>query len=83
MEEKISQLKQRLGEITDLNHASSVLGWDQLTYMPAGGAEARGRQSATLARIAQEKQTDEALGKLIEELLLMLRVCLKAIQTKP
>jgi carboxypeptidase Taq len=69
MEEKLNQLKLRLGEITDLNHASSVLGWDQLTYMPAGGAEARGRQSATLARIAQEKQTDEALGKMIEELL--------------
>ncbi len=69
MEAKLNELKQRLGEIADLNNAASVLSWDQLTHMPPGGAEARGRQLATLARIAQEKQTDEALGKLIDELL--------------
>ena len=69
MESKITALKQRLEEISDLNNAAALLGWDQLTHMPPGGAEARGRQSATLARIAQERQMDEALGKLIEELL--------------
>ncbi|HMN61506.1 MAG TPA: hypothetical protein PJ988_14130, partial [Anaerolinea sp.] len=28
--------------------ATAVLGWDQLTNMPPGGAEARGRQMGTL-----------------------------------
>ncbi len=69
MEEKLQDLKQRLSEIHDLEMANAVLGWDQLTYMPPGGAEARGRQMATLARLAQEKMTDPGLGKLIEELL--------------
>jgi carboxypeptidase Taq len=69
MTEKIIELKQRLAEIADLEMANAVLGWDQLTFMPTGGAEARGRQSATLARLAQERGTDEVLGKLIDDLL--------------
>jgi len=38
------ELKQRLREISDLNAAGDVLNWDQATYMPEGGAGARGRQ---------------------------------------
>jgi carboxypeptidase Taq len=45
-----------------------VLDWDQATYMPSGGAESRGRQLATLARIAHERSVDDALGKLLETL---------------
>jgi len=29
MSEKLEQLKERLGEVSDINHAASVLGWDQ------------------------------------------------------
>ncbi len=36
--------------------------------MPPGGATARGRQSALLARLTQEKSIDPALGKLLDEL---------------
>ncbi len=36
--------------------------------MPAGGATARGRQGATLSRLAHEKAVDPALGKLIDQL---------------
>ena len=36
--------------------------------MPKGGAGARGRQGATLARLAHEKSVAPALGKLIDEL---------------
>ena len=68
MEEKLNELKMRLMEIDDLNHANSVLGWDQATYMPAGGAAARGRQMATLGRLAQEKFVDPAIGRLLDEL---------------
>jgi len=43
-EQMLVELKQRLREISDLNAAGDVLNWDQATYMPEGGAGARGRQ---------------------------------------
>ncbi len=68
MSEKLDELKERLQEITDISSALQVLSWDQLTYMPKGGAKARGRQQATLSKIAHQKFTDPALGKLLEDL---------------
>lgn len=68
MEAQFEELQARLREVNDLESASALLGWDQTTYMPPGGAEARGRQMATLARIAHEKFTDDAVGKLLDEL---------------
>jgi carboxypeptidase Taq len=68
MEKKLQDLKTRLVEINDLNSAAALLSWDQSTYMPPGGAEARGRQMATLGKLAQEKLVDPAIGKLLDEL---------------
>lgn len=68
METKLAELKTRLAEIYDLNMTGSLLFWDQSTYMPSGGAAARGRQQATLAMITQEKSIDPALGKLLDDL---------------
>lgn len=68
MEKKLAELKIRLAEINDLDMAGSLLNWDQSTYMPSGGAEARGRQMATLAKISQEKFIDAAVGKLLDDL---------------
>jgi len=68
VEKKFNELKKRLREVDNLNSAAAVLGWDQATYMPPGGAEARGRQLATLASLAQEKFIDPAVGKLLDEL---------------
>ncbi len=68
MEEKYAELKNRLSEINDINAATAVLSWDQTTYMPPGGAAARGRQMATLGRLSHEKFTDAAIGKLLDEL---------------
>jgi carboxypeptidase Taq len=68
MDKRFGELRERLQEIYDLGGAASVLGWDQSTYMPKGGAMARGRQTALLARLSHEKQTDPALGRLIDEL---------------
>ena len=65
MEAKLNELKARLAEIVDIDFANAVLGWDQNTFMPSGGAAARGRQSATLAKLSQEKMIDPALGKLL------------------
>src|SRR5215813_11600272 len=67
-EDRLAELKRRLLEISDLGAASSVLSWDQATYMPKGGAAARGRQGATLQRLAHEKFIDPALGRLIDGL---------------
>jgi len=68
MEQKIQQLRTLLEEITDLNYISALLGWDQQTYMPSGGAEARGNQLALLGRLAHERSTSAELGKLLDEL---------------
>ena len=67
-EDKLNELKTRMQEVGDLNSAGAVLSWDQSTYMPAGGAPARGRQMAILGRIAQEKFIDPAVGKLLDDL---------------
>jgi carboxypeptidase Taq len=68
MLEKYQTLLARLREINDIHSAASVLSWDQAAFMPPGGAEARGRQLATLGRIGQEKFVDPAIGRLLDEL---------------
>ncbi len=68
MSEKLNKLKELLGEVQDLRNASAILGWDQQTYMPQGGAEARGYQLATLGKLAQIKFTSDEVGKLLDEL---------------
>lgn len=68
MDKQLQELKARLIEIDDLNAAGAVLSWDQSTYMPPAGAAARGRQMATLGRLAHEKFTDPAVGRLLDAL---------------
>ena len=68
MREKYQELLAKLHEVDDIQMAVSVLNWDQTTYMPPGGAEARGRQIATLGRLSQEKFIDPAIGRLLDEL---------------
>src|SRR5262245_2607773 len=67
-EDKLAELRRRLLEISDLGGASSVLSWDQATYMPRGGATARARQCATLSRLVHEKFTDPEVGRLLDDL---------------
>ena len=67
MSEKLNQLKELLGEVSDIGRAASVLDWDQQVNMPPMGGEARGQQLATLGKIAQEKFTSDEVGRLIEE----------------
>jgi carboxypeptidase Taq len=68
MEDKLNELKTRLGEIRDLNHASALLGWDQQTYMPPGGAAARAEQLATLQKTAHAWFIADEIGELLEAL---------------
>ena len=67
-ETHLKDLKSRLLEISDIGSAAAVLGWDQSTYMPAGGAVARGRQMSRLSEIAHKKRIDQAIGRLLDKL---------------
>ena len=64
----LAELKARCREVSDLYSAGSVLQWDQATYMPPGGAEARGRQIAMLAQLAHERLVAPAMGRLVDAL---------------
>jgi carboxypeptidase Taq len=66
MPEALPLLRARLAEVSDLHRAAAVLEWDQETYMPPGGAEARAAQVATLRRLAHERFTDDAVGAWLE-----------------
>ncbi len=68
MSHKLNHLKELLGEVQDLHGAASLLDWDQNTYMPEGGSEARGQQLATLGKIAHQKATSPEVGSLLEDL---------------
>jgi carboxypeptidase Taq len=68
MESKLKQLKTLLGEVADLRAVSALLGWDQQTYMPPGGAEDRGNQLATIDQLSHVKFTSDEVGKLLDEL---------------
>ncbi len=66
--DKFNELKSRLALVHDLNMAGAVLSWDNETYMPPGGAEARAQQMGTLNSLAHEKFTSDEIGKLLDEL---------------
>jgi carboxypeptidase Taq len=63
---ELEQLRARLAEIRHIRAAAGVLGWDQSTYLPPGARAARGRHMSTLSRIAHEKATDPAVGRLLD-----------------
>jgi len=62
----LDTLKARLLEVDDLSNAAALLRWDQTTYMPPEGAPARGRQLATLSRLAHELFTNAETGRLLD-----------------
>jgi carboxypeptidase Taq len=66
--EPFVRLRARLARVTDLDYAASVLGWDQETMMPPGGAAARADQIATLQTLAHRHFTDPEVGSLLTEL---------------
>jgi carboxypeptidase Taq len=63
-----NQYKTNLQKIADIKYASAVLQWDQETYLPQKGNDARGRQIATLNEMAHEHFVDPALGILLNNL---------------
>jgi carboxypeptidase Taq len=63
----LETLRERIGEIEDLDRASSLLGWDQQVKMPPGGAGVRAEQLATLGRLSHETLTSDEMGRLLDE----------------
>jgi carboxypeptidase Taq len=63
---RLDELRERLGEISDLGRARALLSWDEHTHMPPAGIEPRAEQLATLARIRHELFVSDELGRLIE-----------------
>ncbi len=63
--EAYNALTQLSREVATLASCSAVLGWDEQTYMPAGGAEHRGVQMAILAGLQHERATNPRIGELL------------------
>lgn len=68
MEAKLKRLKNILAKVMDLQYSQAVLGWDQQTSMPTGGAADRAEQLATLAELSHNLFTSDEVGELLEEL---------------
>ncbi|WP_298724149.1 carboxypeptidase M32 [uncultured Ferrovibrio sp.] len=60
-------LEQRFRRIAAVNGALAMLGWDQSTMMPEGGAKVRSEQMAVLSVVRHEWITDPKLGDLLGE----------------
>ncbi|NMB55794.1 MAG: carboxypeptidase M32 [Leptolinea sp.] len=65
--DSLDQLKTLLGEVYDLNSTLALMGWDQQTYMPGGGAGERGLAMATISRIMHLKIVSDEMQKCLAE----------------
>lgn len=68
MSAKLDRLKEILAEVADVRSAAALLSWDQQTYMPAGGNDARGQQLGSLGKIAHDLATTDEVGRLLSDL---------------
>lgn len=62
-----NDLLRELKELSLLGSTMSVLGWDEQTYMPAGGAAHRADQYSLLARMWHERFTSPRMGDLLAQ----------------
>jgi carboxypeptidase Taq len=65
--EAYDELLRRAREEALLDSCTSVLAWDEETYMPPGGAEHRAAQLAQLAGLTHERSVDPRVGELLEQ----------------
>lgn len=66
MSDTLTALKSRLADVNALHSAISIFEWDQQTYMPKGGAEARAEHVGILSRMAHETFTADETRKLLD-----------------
>lgn len=67
-DELYSELTRLLRETAVLGSCSSVLGWDEQTFMPRGGAQFRSEQLGMIAGMTHERATSPRIGELLSEL---------------
>lgn len=60
-------LAEQVAEINDLLVTLNILTWDMNTQMPPGGVQTRGKQLATLGKVAREKLLSKALRSALEQ----------------
>ncbi|HEX2533618.1 MAG TPA: carboxypeptidase M32 [Chitinophagaceae bacterium] len=63
------QYQEKMRRIADIRNATALLQWDQETYLPPKGAAFRGQQISTLSELSHNLFTEEALGRLLQDLL--------------
>lgn len=64
----LDELVSRLRGTAALASCSALLGWDEQTYLPPGGAGHRAEQLGLLAGMAHQRATDPRIGELLSEL---------------
>ena len=67
MEASFAELKRRLAEIDDLQRTQLLLAWDMEVWMPPSGERSRGAQFATLETIVHDRQIDDRIGELLDD----------------
>ena len=67
-DERVSTLKALLADVIALRQAADLVEWDERVCMPAGGAATHGTMQAALRRLAHERFTSDAIGRLLEDL---------------
>lgn len=66
MSTPLEALKSRLADVNALQAATAMMDWDQQTYMPRGGADARAEHLGILGRMAHEQFTSDETMKLLQ-----------------
>ncbi len=61
MKESLDFIYKEQKELSVIGGIGALLGWDQMTYMPPGGAQERSEQSAFISKIAHERIVSDKL----------------------
>ncbi|MGD8600258.1 MAG: carboxypeptidase M32 [Gemmatimonadota bacterium] len=66
MPSQLDALKAHMSDVLNLGSVSSILHWDQNTYMPPNGSKARAAQQATIGKLRHDLFISDRTAKLIE-----------------
>src|SRR6185369_14787958 len=66
MPSALESLRSRTSDLDALHAALSMMEWDQQTFMPRGGAEARAEHVGLLSRMYHETLTSDELKRALE-----------------
>jgi carboxypeptidase Taq len=68
MTDDLEYIMKEQKELSVFGGISALLGWDQLTYMPAGGAAERAEHGSLISRLSHEKVIDDTFYDAIQRL---------------